>query len=95
MIKWKYQVAAPQYILNVGDNFYLGGIENQPCGSSSVATQVTKDIFQRFWKNVFVELTYVPWFSVLGNHDYGGRHFMSGWDQQMFYSYIEKNWVMP
>jgi len=31
----------------------------------------------------------------LGNHDYGGWQFNMGWPQQIGYSFVNHNWVMP
>lgn len=84
---------SPQYFLNVGDNFYFGGV-HQTCGWMGASWQTVQE-FQGFWKDVYGSLTNVPWLSVLGNHDYGGWQFNSGWDAQIGYSFVDKNWVMP
>jgi len=85
----------PQFVLNVGDNFYPGGVDVH-CGSNDVAEH-TKQQFQYVWKGVYTgELTTrMEWWSVLGNHDYGGVCYTKGWDQQILYTYTEDKWLMP
>jgi len=87
--------ANPQYILNVGDNFYYGGIDmdcNAPPGS---AWGKAKADFSSGWQGIYGELANKPWLSTLGNHDYGGWQFNMGWPQQIGYSFVNHNWVMP
>eukprot|EP00929_Paragymnodinium_shiwhaense_P060428 TRINITY_DN3017_c3_g1_i2.p1 TRINITY_DN3017_c3_g1~~TRINITY_DN3017_c3_g1_i2.p1 ORF type:complete len:752 (-),score=133.12 TRINITY_DN3017_c3_g1_i2:323-2578(-) len=100
----------PRYILNVGDNFYWGGCEEN-CFQKSV-----KENLVRFWgmgdKNMsgcpavfysIFETMYMgpgmdgkQWISCLGNHDYGGIHFSAGWDQQIVYTWGPSGrWVLP
>lgn len=85
----------PQYVLNVGDNFYWGGI-TETCGLGTwQASAKTIAEFAQVWKSVYGSLTSKPWISALGNHDYGGWQFNMGWDQQIAYSFTDSNWVMP
>jgi len=93
-MKKRAQSSNPQYVLNVGDNFYWGGIE-QPCGDGKWASGLTISSFARVWQSVYGGLTGKPWISTLGNHDYGGYQFNMGWDQQIAYSRKNSNWVMP
>lgn len=86
----------PQFVVNVGDNFYPGGVDVH-CGSNDVADHTMKQ-FEYVWKNVYTgELTTrMEWWSVLGNHDYGGVCYAKGWDQQILYTYTPNSkWIMP
>lgn len=87
------QVGTPQYFLNVGDNFYWSGVK-QRCGTSKADADTVRR-FQMGWKDIYGSFAEVPWLSVLGNHDYGGYEFTHGWDAQIAYSFMDKNWVMP
>jgi hypothetical protein len=37
----------------------------------------------------------IPWLGVLGNHDYGGWRFDKGWPQEIGYSFVNHNWILP
>ena len=51
----------PNFILSLGDNFYPLGVEST---DDEKWTKIYSDVFTG--KNL-----YCPWYSILGNHDYG------------------------
>jgi len=82
-----------RYIINVGDNFYPGGID-QHCGLGNQAAIATQ--FEQMWREMYPgPLMDIEWLSILGNHDYGGVCYIKGWDQQIFYTWHDDKWVMP
>jgi hypothetical protein len=92
--------ADPDYIINVGDNFYWGGIDKVKCGAPPFRQAWTVQ-----WNEIF-EAVYTgkgidgkQWLGVLGNHDYGGYKFTSAWDQVIAYTWNTNNnanrWMTP
>lgn len=88
----------PDYILNVGDNFYWGGVEGK-CGQTpmSKVNSITATQFAWIFENVYSGpgLDGKPWLGVFGNHDWGGREFDAAWDQQIAYTFTSDRWVIP
>lgn len=89
----------PDYILNVGDSFYWGGIDSH-CGAPAwqhTATGQWTWIFENVYKGRGIDGK--QWLGVLGNHDYGGYSFTSAWDQVIAYTWggphSTGRWVMP
>lgn len=94
----------PDYVLSGGDNFYFGGLDGwglhccQPMDSIHKRTYAQ---FQHVFENMYSgEGLDIPFYSVFGNHDFGGRMFTAAWDQQIAYTWAEgdqvtKRWIMP
>jgi len=91
----------PDFVVNLGDNFYWGGIAVQ-CGGPM--DEVTDPSFQ--WSNIYESmykcdgLNHKQWLGVLGNHDYGGFMFTNGWDQAIAYTWSKLKfstgrWLTP
>jgi len=69
-----------KFIISVGDNFYENGV------SSDKDPQ-----WQSSFENVYGDAALqVPWYSILGNHDYHGDC-----DAQIAYGQSHPRWVMP
>eukprot|EP00927_Polykrikos_kofoidii_P031087 TRINITY_DN2673_c1_g1_i1.p1 TRINITY_DN2673_c1_g1~~TRINITY_DN2673_c1_g1_i1.p1 ORF type:complete len:975 (+),score=160.16 TRINITY_DN2673_c1_g1_i1:61-2925(+) len=86
----------PRYVLNVGDNFYWGGIDDR-CGRDFGSFSNTHQ-----WEKIFEEMYHgpgiddKPWLGCLGNHDFGGFKFENAWDQQIAYTWGPGGrWVLP
>jgi len=89
----------PEYILNMGDNFYWGGI-NDYCDAKDItdmynkggSLEYKKEPYDQF-KEVFEDIYGGPgidglmWLGILGNHDWGGWRYDMGWDQAIGYTW--------
>jgi len=72
----KYNVS---FVLNVGDNFYPAGVKSD-----------TDTLWEEDFKKVYTAKSLqVPWYSTLGNHDYGGNV-----TAEVVYT-GDKRWIMP
>lgn len=71
---------AAKFIVNTGDNFYW-------CGIQSTSDPLIQIDYVDPYSNQNLQ---VPWYSALGNHEYGYNV-----DAQIEYSKINSNWYMP
>jgi len=99
-MKLKAKTSQPDFVLNVGDSFYLGGIAEK-CGSTAPQDSCNNGQFSAVYESIYdgPDLAGKPWFGVLGNHDYGGIYFDAGWDVLIYRSWCESvqnnRWKMP
>lgn len=87
----------PKFVINVGDNFYPGGLDTH-CGAVGGNASFTSHQFAQAFESQYniTDLGNIEWWSVLGNHDYGGVCYLMGWDQEIFYTWRPNGrWVMP
>lgn len=78
---------APSFVLALGDNFYVNGVAN--------AYDV---LWNYLWTDVYLRYPSlcIPWYAVLGNHDYGGGESYSNAQVQRSQLQIDKGlWNMP
>lgn len=91
----------PKFVINVGDNFYPGGISSPgTCNAETDKTDAAGGIvFTNIFEKVYQGsgLAGVEWWGVLGNHDYGGYHYNVHWDQNIFYTWHapDSRWLTP
>jgi len=85
--------ANPDYLLNVGDNFYWSGAEVF-CDKPQEWTSQWNGIFETVYAGPGLDGK--QWLGVLGNHDYGGYRFDSGWPQTIAYTWAPPGrWMTP
>ncbi|MEL6250707.1 MAG: metallophosphoesterase [Bacteroidota bacterium] len=68
------------FIVTTGDNFY-------PVGVESVEDEHWKESYEDVYRGASLN---IPWYPVLGNHDYGGNL-----EAQFAYSADSKSWTFP
>lgn len=74
------QDVSANFVISVGDNFYENGV-----------TSTEDDHWQASFEKVFhAPSLQIPWYVILGNHDYRGDC-----DAQLAYSKISSRWKMP
>lgn len=72
----------PRFIISVGDNFYENGVK-------SVDDPQWQKSFEEVYRDPALQ---VPWYCILGNHDY---HAGGDCDAQIAYHQISPRWNMP
>ncbi len=70
----------PEFIISTGDNFYEYGV-------SSILDPLWRLSYEEVYHH---ESLQIPWYPVLGNHDYGLNP-----DAQIEYSEVSERWSMP
>jgi acid phosphatase len=74
------QDAKVSFVISVGDNFYEHGV-----------TSLDDDHWQRSFEQVYdAPSLQVPWYVILGNHDYAGNTL-----PQLQYGKTHPRWIMP
>jgi len=99
------QKTPPAAVINVGDNFYFGGLSTPWNRASGVSTDITMDYtlnasFTEVYlknKNDKAGKLRVPWLGMLGNHDYGGAGCFADWQVQLEFTEMDPtgSWTMP
>lgn len=72
----------PRFIISVGDNFYENGVQ-------SVDDPQWQKSFEEVYRDPALQ---VPWYCILGNHDY---HAGGDCDAQIAYHQVSARWNMP
>ncbi|MEP2026838.1 MAG: metallophosphoesterase [Reichenbachiella sp.] len=74
------KVLEPEFILTTGDNFY-------PDGVASTQDPYWISSFENIYKGFGL---FVPWYAILGNHDYRGSY-----QAEIDYTNVSQRWNMP
>jgi len=97
VMRGRAPASRPDYVVNVGDNFYWAGIE-RGCLDGAI-TDVGTPQFEEIYEKVYTGdgLDGRQWLGVLGNHDYGGFRFEQGWDKAIGYTWASSSgrWMTP
>jgi len=99
------QRESPVAVINVGDNFYLGGLSTPANVALGLERGVTPDFtYNVSFRDVYLRnrndpaaKLHVPWLGMLGNHDYGGSGCLADWQSQIEFTKKDptKSWTMP
>eukprot|EP01041_Mallomonas_annulata_P001341 gene1341-2590_t len=75
---------APSFVVALGDNFYTHGVDS-----------TIDSLWDSLWKEVYLGFSQlsIPWYAVLGNHDYG--YGSKGVDAQIARTESGELWKMP
>eukprot|EP00811_Abedinium_folium_P003671 NODE_13377_length_1169_cov_4.596929.p1 GENE.NODE_13377_length_1169_cov_4.596929~~NODE_13377_length_1169_cov_4.596929.p1 ORF type:complete len:332 (-),score=111.61 NODE_13377_length_1169_cov_4.596929:92-1087(-) len=90
-------IVKPEFVINVGDDFYPGGIEEH-CDARWAGDVANQDQFKKVFEDMYKGpgLDGKEWLGVLGNHDYGGWEFDKGWIQAIYYTWAGPGrWMQP
>jgi len=91
-------------VINVGDNFYYGGIPTPGNIADEFGSMSPDFAFNHTWADVYLRnkndpngRLRVPWLSIMGNHDYGGAGCLADWQAQLDYTALDPFgvWKMP
>ena len=83
-MSYQASILKPSFFLMLGDNFYEDGV-----------VSTSDPLWALYYRDLFTEpATFVPWYLILGNHDYYGKHTQFA---QIEYSMkrIDTRWNMP
>ncbi|GFO37181.1 tartrate-resistant acid phosphatase type 5 [Plakobranchus ocellatus] len=73
-------IYAPQFVLELGDNFYMDGVKS-----------VDDMRFNATYESVYISKSLqIPWYIIAGNHDHHGNV-----TAQILYSHRSKRWKFP